>query len=136
MRITLERADLLRILSKSLGYEIDDDDLTVNPDPFEVSIKRVPVDEIARGAAPPDDSEDVQENVAEELLDDLPEEESSPEVAAVMTMEQVLNASQMLRQDNSRTVGTPPLTRPLGPEETEEPPPISEKELRALTRSR
>jgi len=140
MRITLERADLLKILSKALHYDIQDDDITLNADPFEVHIRQVPVDDLAKSAEPPPKTElgvyaDNDDTPGEEFLEDLPEE-----AAAVLTMDEVLRKNDTLRQDDNRTVGeTPkeyPLNRPLGPYETEEPPPVTEDELRALTRMR
>lgn len=38
MRITLEKADLVSLLGKALGVELDITRVTVHPDPFEVII--------------------------------------------------------------------------------------------------
>jgi len=131
MRVTLERKDLLAILSKALRYDIQDEDVTINADPFEVHIKQLPIDELKPASIAPVVEEESQTAFME--VDSA--DEQSPEEAALLTMEQVLAQNNELSQDSSRTVGeTPPLNRPLGPEESEEPPPITEDELRALTR--
>lgn len=136
MRVTLEREDLLAILGKALGYELHEDDVTITADPFEVHIKKVPVDELSQKAETPKPATTEPSIMSDQTSGEEFLEENSDEVDAVMTMEQVLAQSHSIAQDGSRTVGeTPgPLTRPLGPAESEEPPPVTDEELAAITR--
>jgi hypothetical protein len=41
MRITLERTDLLKLLSRALGYELLDNEVVIQAEPFEVHLKTV-----------------------------------------------------------------------------------------------
>jgi hypothetical protein len=47
MRITLERSDLISLLSKALNYQIADGDVEIQADPFEVHIRSMRLDELA-----------------------------------------------------------------------------------------
>ncbi len=53
MRIILEKKDLLSLLGKALGYPLEDDDVEVTADPFEVRISSVRLGELAHTDAPP-----------------------------------------------------------------------------------
>ena len=121
MKITLEKQDLLGILSKALGYPIADDDVTVQADPFEVHIRSVNVGELA--AQKEQEAENTGPAPVSTYTGQLPDETPvpvrtpAPPKSQVLTMEDVLNKNNEL------------LNRPLGPGETEEPPPITEEEL-------
>jgi hypothetical protein len=129
MKVTLEKADLLSILSTALGYPIADEDLEVQAEPFEVRIRRVNVEELAQQ----------QQKTQNVDPDDLPEADP-PEADRVvknpvMTMAQILSKNERLSGTSApASLGGPVASRPLGPEESEEPPPISEAELMAWGR--
>ena len=111
MRITLEKEDLLSILSKSLGYTLYDEDVTVQADPFEVHIRSVNVGEMAeqisKATAAPADP-----------VTNQPATPSQQDTSnSVLTVEDVMDQNEEM------------LTHPLGPGETEEPPPITDVEL-------
>ncbi len=118
MKVTLEKVDLVRILSTTLGYPIAEEDVEVQADPFEVHIRSVNVEEMAQQQTPPPPPED-----------DVPDPEDVPTepVNPVMTM------ADILRQNETMAGGIAP-PRPLGPEESDDPPPISEAELMAAGR--
>ena len=109
MKITLEKQDLLGILSKSLGYSIADEDVTVQADPFEVHIRSVNVNELAA-------QKEVETGPSPVSV--YTGDQSAPQAVRqqVLTMEEVLKQNELLN-------------RPLGPGETDEPPPITEAEL-------
>ena len=97
-------------------------------------IRKLPVDELASNPESPDATPtelNPDTSTGEDFI-----EEPEDEVAAVLTMEEVLRQNDDLAQDSGRTVGETPaaLARPLGPGESEEPPPVTEEELAALTR--
>lgn len=48
MRIILERKDILSLLGKSLGYVLEDEDIEIQTDPFEVRISSVRLEELAQ----------------------------------------------------------------------------------------
>ena len=110
MKVTLEKADLVNILSRALGYPIDESDVEVQADPFEVHIRQVDVSELAK-----------QTETAETVEDPI----ETPETSTVERREPVLTMTDILAQ-NEAMGGAP---RPLGPQETEDPPPITEEEL-------
>jgi hypothetical protein len=109
MKLTLERKDLLVLLGKQLGFVLNDEDVTVQADPFEVQIKQVPTAEIVESAR------------TESKVRKFPESETDTQdqlAKKIMTMAEVL--------EKNAALGGP---RPLGPEEFEDPPTISESEL-------
>ena len=73
MRVTLERKDLLAILSKALRYEIQDEDVTIDADPFEVHIKQLPVDELVPTKASEPATEVPDDTDGEDYLEESPE---------------------------------------------------------------
>lgn len=127
MRITLERAELIQLIGKSLGYVIADEDIEIRGTPFEVSIRNVDLSGMTKPkkAAP------------EEPEDEEPEEKTA--AASILTMSEILN------QNAERGGPKPPrivveddvpLHRSLGPLESEEPPPVTQDEIAALLRGR
>lgn len=107
MKLTLERKDLLVLLGKQLGFALNDEDVTVQADPFEVQIKQVPTAEI------------VESTRTESKVRKSPETNTQDPLAKkIMTMAEILDENDKLRG-----------LRPLGPAESEDPPPISESEL-------
>lgn len=121
MKVTLEKADLLRILSSALGYPIDEEDVEVRADPFEVHIRSVNVDELAQ--------QQKSEPITPADIPDIPEE---PSEKTQTTANTVMTMADILRRNE--TMGGAPVSRPLGPEESEDPPPISEAELMSAWR--
>ena len=141
MRITLEKTDIIKMLSQTLGYEVKDGDVTVSADPFEVQINSVEVDTLAAQQATASQTDLV--SVLEELGNRIvPEAEETPveepdgkESEEVLTMEDILSHNQKLAQKTKLEEEDQPLQRPLGPLESLDPPPIDEAELAAVTRS-
>lgn len=127
MKVTLEKSDLLRILSTALGYPIADEDVEVQADPFEVHIRKVNVDELAQ--------QHTQAITPEDIPDEEPPSKVRPDENPVMTMAQILSKNEQLGGTSApASLGGPAVSRPLGPEESEEPPPISEAELMSAWR--
>lgn len=128
MRITFEKTDIVQMLRQVLGYDITDDDVVITADPFEVQVSHVDVDRLAQ--KPPETPE-----LSAELLRSLqqipqiqtPEKDEDPEPVEeeILTMEDILARNSSLSTKNP--LGN--TTRPLGPDESEDPPPISEDEL-------
>lgn len=52
MKLTLEKTDLLQLLSVALGYELKEDEVEVCADPFEVHLKTVRILDLARARKP------------------------------------------------------------------------------------
>lgn len=131
MRVTLEKPDLVSILSKALGYELADEDVSVQSDPFEVQIRKVNVSELAKSKIGSKNREeeraesfDTDGNVLEEPKD------------TVLTMEEILNVNNSLK--NKATYQPSALShsvrRPLGDLESLDPPPVMDVEMDALAR--
>ena len=107
MKLTLERKDLLSLISKQLGLVLKDEDVIVQAEPFEVQIKQVPTAEIVENTH----SEPKVRRLAETEVRD-------PLSKKILTMADIL--------ERNAELGGP---RPLGPDEFEDPPAISESEL-------
>lgn len=128
MKITLERPELIHILSRSLGYYIEDDDVTIQPDPFEISISNVSLTANSALTEPVNSVPLVEEKEEEE------EEESPNET---LTMEDLLSKNAAYggpKIAQTQVKDSTPLTRRLGPLETENPPPITQEEIHAVLR--
>lgn len=122
MKITLEKPELIQLIGKSLGYVIAEEDVTITAEPFEVNISNVNL----QGSPKP--------TIPEPVFD---------EPVAQSTAESVLTMADILTQNASR--GGPkvprvvveddvPLSRPLGPQEYDEPPEVTQNEITALLR--
>ena len=128
MKVILEKEDLLKILSKEFGYELADDDVVVNPDPFEVQVSKLPVQQLAKKAEP------VRVDVVEEEdVTDAPDiSEQDDHTTTTMTMDQLLAHSDELasgRKASGFRSDSQPIERPLGPDEYIDPPPVSPAEI-------
>lgn len=143
MKVTLEKEELIRILSSEFGYDINENDVTVSAEPFEVQIKNLPVDTLAKKAKKEAELAEVLKAVTaagettEVETPVVPEEE----VSEVLTMEDLLAQNETLMsggKPQNKPVSSDFLERPLGPNEFEDPPPVTEAELgtglAALTR--
>ena len=139
MRVTLEKPELIALIAKTLGYALQDSDIEVVADPFEVRISNV---NIAGLAALKGEGKPVQES-EEPAVEDEEEEEEETEAttpAKIITMNEILEqnenmggapapAQHVVEED------LPELTRPLGQYETEEPPEVTDGELKAAGRT-
>lgn len=127
MRVTFEKDDIVKMLRQVLGYDIEDDDVVIQTDPFEVQVSKVDVEKLAQ---PP--TEDPMLKGSQELLAALLSkqgEEEKPkdpvgEEEGVITMNDILSQNSQLSTKSTRTPNVKPLGRPLGLGETEEPPAI------------
>jgi len=122
MKVTLERADLIRILSSALGYRIEDADVEVCAEPFEVHIQQVNVNELAKQQTAPEPSEE------DAPVIETPSSKGDDPESTVLTMTDILKQNEAM--------GGAAAPRPLGPQETDEPPPITEEEMTAARRYR
>ena len=133
MRMTLERSELVAIIGKNFGYELNEEDVVVQAEPFEVHIKNIDLSKLAakRATQPDEVSPDVEEVPPEagetELDDERIEEEGDESVDSLLTLNDILQQNE--------NMGGPPLSRPLGPLESEEPPEITDAELAATKRT-
>ena len=128
MKVILEKADLLKILSKEFGYDLEDGDVTVTAEPFEVQVSQLPVQHLA-ARVPTTEVLQTEEEIFEELPD-APEREDY--TTTTMTMEQLLAHSDELasgRKPSGFRSDDQPIDRPLGPDEFVEPPPVSPAEI-------
>ena len=122
MKLTLEKAELIVLIGQVLGYKLQEEDVTIKAEPFELHIRNVQLS--GHSNSKPKTEEEVEEfenSVTEGLL----------------TMEEVLNqnaakggppAPKEVYEENT------PLNRHLGPEEYEEPPDVTQAELNAISR--
>ncbi len=119
MKITLEKPELIQLIGKSLGYVISEDDVEITAEPFEVSISNV---NLQSPPTPPP-----AEGIAEE---------KTPQ-NSVLTMGDILNRNSTMGGPKPPAIVVEedvPLTRNLGPLETEEPPPVTQAEIAAILR--
>jgi hypothetical protein len=129
MRVILEKTDLLKILSKEFGYDLEDGDVTVTAEPFEVQVSQLPVQHFAQkqASAP-------LTNVVEDPLE-VPQyyEQESAEPVPV-SIDELLARSEALAAGDKPSSGfannEERLNRPLGPDEYVEQPPVSSEEIR------
>jgi hypothetical protein len=118
MKLTLEKAELIQLIGNSLGYELNEEDVTVTAEPFEVRIQNVNLGEMAAAKPPPDI--DPGFAVDPMAVDEDPEEETA---AQVLTMADILNQNEIM--------GGATVERTNGPQEYDEPPPVTQEELTA-----
>ena len=124
MKITLERPELIQLIGKSLGYAISDEDISIQAEPFEVSIRNVDLSGRPK----------LKDNIPEEPEE--PAEEQTP-AAAVLTMNEILNQNSVRggpKPPRNVVEDSVPLTRNLGPLESEDPPPVTQAEISAVLR--
>lgn len=129
MKITLEKTDLVNILAKVFGYALSDEDVTVQADPLEVHVRNVNVDKLARTEEEPSGDFPINDDTEPEEVE---EEYPMPEEKSTLTLEELLNANALLA--NKKTTQPSSTERPLGPDESPDPPPITSIELDALKR--
>ena len=133
MKLTLERAELVQLIGKALGYDLEDDDVVVNAEPFEVRIQNVNLAEMSKPAVPPDpDPLGIDDDFLTDTDDETgayPDEEVR-EAASVMTMSDVLNLNSGLGGPTApTTVVEDEPERPLGANESIDPPPFTDEEF-------
>lgn len=116
MQLTFEKTDIIRIMEKVLKYNINDDDVTITAEPFTVCIRNVNLNAMA---TPPPQPEPTQE---EEDTVSYTDDDEDSEGVAVLTMDEIMN--------KNTAMGGAGATRQLGMNESEEPPPITEEEMR------
>ena len=119
MKITLERAELIHLISKSLGYSVEDHDVVIQAEPFEVSISNVRLIPSAGEDTTP--APQVEDNQEEDTVSDT------------LSMEDILSKNAAFGGPKMQRKN-PPLGRPLGPYETEEPPEVTQDEISAVLR--
>jgi hypothetical protein len=147
MKLTLEKAELIQLIGNSLGYTLQEEDVTVVAQPFEVRIQNVNLAEVAAQKTPPAlDPADVGDfldstGYSDEENQDEAEEEVPEEIdtaANVMTMGDILtkNASMGGPTPDRRYDDEGELGRRLGPEESVEPPDYTQEEISAAGRQK
>jgi len=132
MKLTLEKAELIQLIGKSLGYEIQDDDITVHADPFEVHIQNVDLAGMAASQEPVGDPLDIDDipPYHQDPNFDEEEEQGEDDPENVMTMSDVLNLNSGLGGPTAPpTVIEDEPERPLGPNESTDPPPFTDEEM-------
>lgn len=150
MKVILEKPDLLKILSKEFGYDLNDNDVEVTTSPFEVQVSHLPVDQLASkpGVRAPENTavpyteeeEEEDEDEEKESYTDTPVDKSTE----TFSMEELLAQNEEIsnRGTKNPTPGfardNEAVYRPVGQTEYRDPPPISPSELagglRALER--
>ncbi len=123
MKLTLEKDELVQLIGNALGYALTEEDVTVSADPFEVRIRSV---DLTKLAAP-------RVRTAPSALAKVEEaQEEVVESAGVLTMAEILDHNSELggpvAPSQVDEEDLPPLARPLGVLESEEPPPITDDE--------
>jgi hypothetical protein len=124
MRLTLEKADLLQLLSMALNYELHDEEVEVKAEPFEVHLKTVRLLDLARASKPVPVA--VQDKTRIPVArPGLP----APESASPEDLEDLLSQSASLAgaglpsaEIDPDVKGMNDFARALRPGETEEPP--------------
>ena len=124
MQVVFEKKDIVRVFNAVLGYDIEEDDLEIQSDPFQVKISNVQIDKLAAPREEPGAEDD--ETSYEDMLNEPHVEDPEPrDPDATMTVEELLRHNDALAEAGPRH---------LGALETEEPPPITDAELNALRR--
>lgn len=123
MRFTLEETDLIQLIGQALGYNLQPEDVTVNADPFEVRIRNVDLHALAEARPKATKEKSISP-------DDIPDEDETNQeeeeaAVSILTMGEILSQNTELKNKPQRG---PSPKRPLGPLETEEPPPYTEAE--------
>lgn len=131
MKLTLERAELIQLIGSTLGYKLADEDVSVNADPLEVRIQNVNLEGMAKIKSTTPDT--MSDDVVEDEEEDEPTEEEQT-ATNILTMADIMKTNTQMGGAGAPTdslVGSPPLRRPLGPLEYEDPPPLTDAELEA-----
>lgn len=123
MQIILEQKDLLSLLGKALGYTLEEGDVEVVADPFEVRIRSVRLNDLAQTIEPP----------ASSVPATPPPSAPLPHIGVVDEYEEEHSSSmEGLIQQNDRmknTEGDAPIVRDnLGPTESYGAPPFDTEE--------
>lgn len=136
MKLTLEKGDLVKLLSKAFGYSIAEEDVTVQSDPFEVHIQKVDTRALSQQKAvttPGPTGNEVAEGMCDTLEDpteDAPPNEDPPEENVPLTLEDIMSQSAELATNKEKVAGpTSKLARALGQYESEEAPEVTDAEL-------
>lgn len=121
MRLVLEKKEIIKIIGKALGYNLDESDVKITTDPFELEIRNVRTSDIGDTtpkAAPMRVQEDIPKppssaspDIDDQNLDDLLSK-SSDIAAAGLPSEKIDPDSRGLND----------FSRPLAANETEDPP--------------
>lgn len=118
MKLVLEVDDLVTLLGKALGYAIEPEDVDVSSEPFQVTISNVKQQSAPTSVTPPPPAKREEYDIDGASLH---ETEDVP-----LSMSELMTHSDLIQ----RTEQKKPRNRPLGPGESEDPPPITERELR------
>jgi len=97
MRITLERTDLIALLSKALNYKINDEDVDIQTKPFEVHIRDMRLEEL----------------VASSNTKSVPTAVQEPATRSLLSEEELLEENELLMREN---LGSNESYDPPGPE--------------------
>lgn len=125
MRLTLEKQDVLKLLGTALGYDIQDDDVEVKTEPFEIHIKKIRVAETSERPAKPAKTA-VQDRVptpsatSSSLAEDY--DEGPGDLSLELTQSASLAALLPSALIDPDSMGLNDFSRPLRPGETEDPP--------------
>lgn len=104
MRITLEKGDLVNLLGKALNYELTEEDVDVQPEPFEVHIHNIRLNDLA-ASAPASGSAPAKAGAPV-----VPESDDYAADRPLASVEDLLEKNQAMIREN------------LAPGETYEPP--------------
>jgi hypothetical protein len=122
MRLVLEKEELIKLIGQALGYNLDESDVKITTDPFELEIKNVRTSDIAEKPPKPAPMK-VQESApvppssgnpgidGHENLDDL-----------LSTSENLANAGLPSEKIDPDSRGLNDFSRPLLANESEDPP--------------
>ncbi len=139
MRLTFERAELIQLIGNSLGYTLQDVDVDICAEPFEVRIKNVNLTGLAKKKdTTPSGVTPTEESVNTPLDEQTAESPEAQAAAGVLTMAEILNQNSDLGGPAAPTVVVEEdeeLGRPLGPQESTTPPPVTDEELNATART-
>lgn len=118
MKLVLEEEDLIVLLGKALGYEIEPEDVNVSADPFMVTLNNVKQQPAPTSVTPPPPPRREEYDIDGAPL---PETEDVP-----LSMSELMTHSDLIQKTEQKKQRK----RTLGPGESEEPPPLTERELR------
>lgn len=122
MKLTLEKADLLQLLSIALNYELREEEVEVKADPFEVHLKTVRLLDLARPRKPAQEEVQVRGPAKHPTLID-PEEGSPEDLDDLLSKSASLAGAGLPSADIDPDVrGINDFARPLRPGESEDPP--------------
>ncbi len=126
MKLTLEKADLLQLLSIALNYELREDEVEVKADPFEVHLKTVRLLDLARPRKPAQEEVQVKgptKPSAPAHPTILGEDGSPEDLSDLLSKSASLAGAGLPSTDiDPDSRGINDFSRPLRPGETEDPP--------------